>query len=101
MAEINSLEWVNHIEQDMKIYLNRKHRALGISPIEGDKKEKEKSITYLYLNKYKKLNKLKRKPKFKVGDTVRIWGERLQFLVGIWRILQVSFYNYKVLSNLP
>ena len=64
LAKNNSFIWVKYIEQAMKIYLNRKHRTIEVSPIEGDKKEKEKSIGELYLNIYKKLNKVKRKPKF-------------------------------------
>ena len=41
MARNNSLEWVKYIDQAMKIYLNRKHRTIGISPKEGDKEENE------------------------------------------------------------
>ena len=85
------MEWVKYIKQAMKIYINRKHRTIGLSPFEGNKKEKEKSIRELYLNKYKKLNKVKRKPTFKIGDTVRIWRKGFSFIVGIWRILHVSF----------
>ena len=66
----------------MKIYLNRKHRTIGMSPLEGDKKENENDIRDLYLEKYKKMNKVKRNPKFKVGDTVRIWKEKHQFHCG-------------------
>ena len=102
MAKNNSLEWVKYIEQAMKIYLNRKHRTIGMSPIEGDKKEKEKSIRELYLNKYKKLNKVKRKPKFKVGDTVKIWGERLQFHCGYMEDFTREFLIItKVWNSLP
>ena len=85
MAKNNSLKWVKYMEQAMKIYLIRKHRTIGMSPIEGDKKEKEKSIRELYLNKYKKLNKVKRKPKFKVGDTVRILGGKTTVSSWVYR----------------
>ena len=51
MAKNNTLSWVKYIEQAMKIYLNRKHRTIGMSPIEGDKKENEKVIRELCLNK--------------------------------------------------
>ena len=86
----------------MKIYLNRKHRTIGMSPIEGDKKENVKDIRELYLNKYKKLNKVKRYPKFKVGDTVRIWKERHQFHRGYMEDFTREFFIIaKVLRNLP
>ena len=74
MAKNNSLEWVKYIDQAMKIYLNRKHRTIGISPIEGDKVENEDKLRKKYLDRYIKSNLKKRKPKFKVGETVRIWG---------------------------
>ena len=39
MAKYNSLSLVEYIDQAIKIYLNRNHRTIGMSPIEGDKKE--------------------------------------------------------------
>ena len=61
-----------------------------------------KDIRELYLNKYKKLNKVKRHPKFKVGDTVRIWKERLQFHHGYMEDFTCEFFIItKVLRNLP
>ena len=35
MAKNNTLDWVKYIEQAMKIYFNKKHRTIGMSPIEG------------------------------------------------------------------
>ena len=39
MVKNNSLEWVKYIDKAMKIYLNRKHRTIEISPMDGDKEE--------------------------------------------------------------
>ena len=45
---------------------------------------------------------MKRYPKFKVGDTVRIWGERLQFHCGYMEDFTHEFFRItKVLRNLP
>ena len=102
MAKNNTLCWVKFIDQAMKIYLNRKHRTIGMSPIEGYKKENENDIRDLYLEKYKKINKVKRNPKFKVGDTVRIWKERHQFHRGYMEDFTREFFIIaKVLRNLP
>ena len=60
MAKNNTLSWVKYIDQAMEIYLKRKHRTIGMSPIEGDKKKNEKYIRELYKNKYDKLNKKKK-----------------------------------------
>ena len=102
MAKNNSLEWVKYIDQAMKIYLNRKHRTIGISPIEGDKVENEDKLRKKYLDRYIKSNLKKRKPKFKVGETVRIWGERGKFHRGYMEDFTSEFFHIsKVLINLP
>ena len=45
MAKNNPLHWIRYIDQELKIYLNRKHRTIQMSPIEGDKEEiEEKNI---------------------------------------------------------
>ena len=75
MAKNNSLNWVKYIDQAMKIYLNRKHRTIGMSPLEGDKKMNEKDIRGIYLERYMKVEGDRKKPKFSIGDTVRIFAE--------------------------
>ena len=102
MAKNNSLEWVKYIDQAMNIYLKRKHRTIGISPIEGDKVENEDKLRKKYLDRFIKSNLNKRKPKFKVGETVRIWGERSKFHRGYMEDFSTEFfYISKVLINLP
>ena len=102
MAKNNSLEWVKFIDQAMKIYLNRNHRTIGMSPIEGDKKENEEVLRQRYLERYIKSNLKRRDPKFSVGDTVRIWGERGQFHRGYMEDFTKEFFIIsKVLKNLP
>ena len=102
MAKNNSLEWVKYIDQAVKIYLNRKHRTIGISPMEGDKEENEDKLRQQYLKRYIKSNLNKKKPKFKVGDTVRIWGERGQFHRGYMEDFTREFFIIsRVLRNLP
>ena len=70
MARNNSLEWVKYIDQAMKIYLNRKHRTIGITPIKGDKEENDDKLRQQYLERYIQSNLKKKKPKFKVGEIV-------------------------------
>ena len=79
MAKNNSLEWVKYIDQAMKIYLSRKHRTIAMSPYEGDKAENEDEIRQQYLKRYIKSNIKRKKPKYSIGDTVRILAERGQF----------------------
>ena len=72
MAKNKSLKWTEFLDDAMKIYLNRKHRTIGMSPMDGDKDKNEKKIRKVYLKKYMASNLKKTKPKFKV---VRIFAE--------------------------
>ena len=102
MAKNNSLEWTKYIDQAMKIYLSRKHRTIGMSPIEGDIEDNENDVRQKYLETYIKSNLSKKKPKFSVGDTVRIWGDRGQFHRGYMEDYTREFFTVsKVLRNLP
>ena len=54
------------------------------------------------LERYNKSNLKKKKLKFKVGETVRIWGERGQFHRGYLEDFTTEFFTIsKVLRNLP
>ena len=79
MAKNNLLNWVEYIDQALKNHLNRKHRTIEMSPIDGDKEENENKLLKIYLERYNKSNLKKKNPKFKVGETMRIWNERGQF----------------------
>ena len=86
----------------MKIYLNRKHRTIGMSPIEGDRDKNERKIRKVYFKKYMTSNLKKTKPKFKVGDSVRIFAERGQFHRGYMEdFTREHFTITKVSTNLP
>ena len=42
------------LDQAMKIYLNRKHRTIGMTPMQGDMNENEDEIQTGYFKRYKK-----------------------------------------------
>ena len=79
MTKNRSMEWVKFLDQAMKIYLNRKHRTIKITPIEGDMDENEMKIRSTYMEKYFKARMKMKRPKFSVGDTVRLFKERGNF----------------------
>ena len=102
MSHNRSLEWVKFLDQAMKIYLNRKHRTIKMSPIEGDKDENEVEIRNTYLKKYIKAGLGMKKPKYSVGDTVRIFKERGNFHRGYLEDFTTEYFIIeKVLKNLP
>ena len=70
MAKNNSSNWVKYIDQAKTIYLNRKQRRIGMSPLNGNKKTNEKDIQQIYFEKHVKLDNAKKT--FSIGDTVKI-----------------------------
>ena len=102
MAKNNTLEWVKYIDTAMKIYLNRVHRTIKMSPLDAEKKENQKLLRLRYYKRYRKVGKKKKPPKYKVGDTVRIWKERGSFHRGYMEnFTKEHFKIVKVLKNLP
>ena len=53
----------------VKQYNNTKHSSIKMTPVEASKKKNESAV---YFNLYGNMEKLSSKPKFKVGDKVRI-----------------------------
>ena len=79
MNQKNTLKWVTLLDSAMEIYLNRTHRTIKMTPLEAEKNENATRLRKIYFEKYSKAGGKKQKPKFKVGDTVRIFNERGQF----------------------
>ena len=101
MKQNNTYEWSKLLNPAMKIYLNRKHRTIKMSLLEAEKEENEPIIRQTYWKRYRKAGEKKRKPKFSVWDSVRIFI----YIVGIWKIsvrkyslwvkfLQIYLYLY-------
>ena len=63
--------WIDFIEPAKKIYLHRIHGTIKMSPLEAELPQNHKKLREIFLQKYIKANLRKRKPKFKVSDTVR------------------------------
>ena len=102
MAKNNSNEWTKFIDQAMKIYLNRKHRTIKMSPLEAEKDENESTVRRTYFERYIASGSKKCKPKYKVGDSVRIWKARGTFHRGYNEdFSREHFIITEVLKNLP
>ena len=102
MKHNNSFEWTKFIDAAMKIYLNRKHRTIKMTPLEAEKDENESIVRSTYWRRYKKADKKKKQAKFSVGDSVRIFKERGTFHRGYMEDFTEEFFTVsKVLKNLP
>lgn len=102
MRKNNSYEWVKFLDQAMKIYLNRKHRTIKMSPLEAEKAENEIKVRGIYLERYRKADLKRQKVEFSVGDTVRIFKKRGTFHRGYNEDFTDEIFTVtKVLKNLP
>ena len=79
MKQNNSYEWSKFVDPAMKIYLNRRHRTIKMSPLEAEKEENQTALRTTYWRRYEKADMKKKRAKFSVGDTVRIFQERGTF----------------------
>ena len=102
MAHYHTYAWTKLLPRAMKIYLNRKHSTIKMSPLDAEKEENQKQINEVYSIKYQKAENDKKKPKFKVGETVRIWLKRTAFHRGYYENYTREYFKIdKVLNNLP
>ena len=98
----NSYEWVRFLDHAMKIYLNRKHRTIKMTPIEGEKDVNEKKLRKIYLERYRNADLKRQRAKFSVGDSVRIYKQRGTFHRGYNEDFTEEIFTItKVLKNLP
>ena len=97
-----SFRWIEFLDKAMKIYNSRKHTTIKLSPIEAEKRENETSVRKVFLKRYKKVGLKPPKPKYKVGDTVRIWKFKRVFDRGYHENFTTQYFRIrKILTNLP
>ena len=102
MAHNRSLKWVSFIDQAMRIYLNRKHSTIGMSPLEAEKASNSSIVRKNLLAFFHRRGGKKKKPKFAVNDTVRIWKKRLTFHRGYDENYSIEYFKIiKIKTNLP
>lgn len=103
MTKNRNLQWVNYLNQAMEIYLNRRHRTIGMSPIAAEEDKNEDIVRgNLLVFFHKKKKRKKRKPKFNLNDTVRIWTEKKTFQRGYDENYSIEYFKIaEVKKNLP
>ena len=102
MKQNNSYEWTKYVDPAMNIYLNRRHRTIKMTPLDAEKDENESIVRTTYWKRYMKADIKKKKAKFSVGDSVRIFKERGTFHRGYMEDFTEEIFTVsKVLINLP
>jgi len=98
----NTNDWLSVLDKAKYIYMNRHHRTIGMSPNDGERVENQKKILERYEERYEKMEKKRKPPKFKVGDTVRISILRDNFSRSYHQNFTTEVWSVKtVLKNLP
>ena len=86
----------------MHIYLHQTLRTIKMSPLEAEKDKNQIKVRRTYFEKYVKAGLKTQKPKFSVGDSVRIFKEHGIFHRGYKEDFTTeTFIISKVLRNLP
>jgi transposase InsO family protein len=103
MEEKQSRNYMKFLDDTLHIYNNRENRSTGFSPNEAYLQENENSVLEnLEKNIYSKAVKLRKTPKYKVGDTVRISFKRMPFERAYnAKFTEEVFKIRKILTNLP
>ena len=102
MAKKRTHNWIENLEQAMKIYLTRKHRTIGMSPTEAEKEKNSNTVRQNLLIFFHRSYGRRKKPKFAVNDTVRIWLKKRTFQRGYDENFGREYFTIKkVLRNLP
>jgi hypothetical protein len=68
----SNYKWVDIIDQIVDTYNHTKHSTTKLKPIEINKGNEKHILETVYDNNKKKIEKILKKPKFKLGDYVRI-----------------------------
>lgn len=77
-TEYSTSKYIDILDDLVNKYNNTKHTSTKFTPLEGSKKQNERQI---YINLYADLEPMQ-KPKFKVGDMVRITKKKTTFEKG-------------------
>ena len=71
-------QYLDILPKILEQYNNTKHSSIKMTPVEASNKKNESAV---YYNLYGDMKQLSSKPKFKIGDKVRISKDKVK---GVW-----------------
>ena len=102
MARERTLKWTSFIEKAMNIYHNRTHSTIRMTPLQAEEEDNESEVRKHLLLYFQKRGGERKKPKYHVNETVRIWKKRSTFHRGYDENFTREFFKIiKVKTNLP
>lgn len=92
LMEEGNVKWIDILPEILDQYNNKVHRTIKMTPVQATDPKKEKEI----LKKvYRRLKIVQKRPKFKVGDYVRVSKNKLLFEKGYTQTYSVELYKIK------
>lgn len=94
-------KYLDILPEILKKYNNTKHSSTKMRPVEASEKENRGTV---YYNLYGDMEQLSAKPKFKIGDKVRISNTRERCLtkairlIGLKRSSKLTGFNLRIRS---
>jgi len=99
----NTRNWIEILDNLMKIYNNRIHSTIGMSPVKASLKENEMKVLQTTISKTRPIPR--RKAKYKIGDKVRIsrtkslfekgflpnWSEELYIIDKVQKTMPITY----------
>ena len=101
--------WISFLPKALHIINNRRHRIIKMSPNEAELTANKSKVNYaMSIYRHKAMMKersktgKKKKPKFEIGDHVRILSHKNKFSRGYTRTFTIEVFQVdKILSHLP
>lgn len=102
LEENQTKKYLNHLDEVLSVYNNRENRITGFSPNNAMKKENFSSLRENLEKYYSSRLKMRKKPKYKIGDNVRVVEKKKSFSKGYHPYFSEEVFKIKkVLINLP
>ena len=100
MAKNNTFKFYDKLQDLCRVYNNRRHAFLKMSPNEAELPQNKVKISMLHEKKFLKVKK--RKPKYKIGQQVRISKQKDKFSRGYSQQFQKElFFIVDIKQHLP
>ena len=101
MVAENSNRWIDMLDRVLKLYHNSRHRTIKMTPMQAEQPENQDQLRDQYEALWRKRDFKKSKPKFKLGDTVRVApASQQQFRRGYHPPYSIQyFFVHQVLDN--
>ena len=96
MVANETLKYIDALPHIIFAYNECYHRSINLSPKEAKKDENFQKLLLLNLKKFHKLKKVKLKPKFSVGQIVRVSIDKSKVLSSRSYNLQNSYPKYEI-----